>query len=226
MSLLLLLLACAGKPAGPTDDSAAAAARPACLDPRAGGVLASFLANLDVIAQLSPAQASASKAIAFYQLPGVDVSRAIELNLAQPCSAPADLDPSCVDAACFWTECTGVGGGWIEHAEDVGGGDTVTDVDGWQVDRGRIDIAWAEGVARLDVTMDVRSLIGADGLDYTLSGAAVLDGLLDVDLSFPRLHPAGALRLTLTDSTTGTLTVGGTTIGDWTGSSFRTLDCD
>ena len=227
-----LLLACAGgddagtpadDTAAPTDDTGGATP-PACVDPAALGVLSSFVATLDVIARLSPSMASASKAIGFYQLPGVDAARALEFNLAQPCASAHDLDPSCITDVCFWTECTGVGGSWIEHAEDVGAGDTVTDVDGWALDRGRLEIAWTEGVARLDVGWDVRALTSPEGVDYTLEGTAVMDGALDVDLTLPGLYPGG-LGLGVTDSTQGALTGGGATLATWSGSAFVDAEC-
>ncbi len=227
------LLACA-EPDGKTVDSATSgyadsshyATTYACVDPQILAVLGGFIANLDVIARLSPAQATSSKAIAFYQLPGVDVSRALEFNLSQPCTVPADLDPSCVTDACFWTECTGVGGSWIEHAEDVGAGATVTDVDGWMVDRGRIEIAWSEGTPRFDVSFDVRGLTGTDGFDYTFEGTGVMDGLLDLTLVFPRLYNNGAMDLVVTDSEFGVLGVGGSDVAHWNGNSFRDVGCE
>ena len=228
-----LLLACAD-PTRPSDtadpdispDSTGYAGTLPCLNPEINAVLSAFLANLDVIARLSPAQATSSKAIAFYQLPGVDVSRALEFNLSQPCTVPADLDPSCVTDACFWTECTGVGGSWIEHAEDVGAGAAVTDVEGWAVDRGRIEIAWSEGAPRFDVRFDVRGLTGTDGFDYAFEGTAVMDGLLDLALVFPRLYNNGEMTLSLTDSETGGINVAGWDIAEWNGTSFRDASCE
>ncbi len=228
-----LLLACADPNAQTADsattytmtDSIGYGGTLPCLDPVINAVLSAFLANLDVIARLSPAQATSSKAIAFYQLPGVDVSRALEFNLSQACTVAADLDPSCVTDACFWTECTGVGGSWIEHAEDVGAGAAVTDVDGWMVDRGRIEIAWSEGAPRFDVSFDVRGLTGADGFDYAFEGTGVMDGLLDLELDFPRLYNNGAMALSVVDSDTGVLNVEGWNLAEWNGTSFRDAAC-
>jgi len=186
--------------------------------------LGAFVEILQVIARLSPSTAASSRAIGFYQLPGVDASRALEFNLAQPCSSAHDLDPTCITDVCFWTECTGVGGSWIEHAEDVGAGDSVTDMDGWQVDRGRMEIAWTEGVARLDVSWDVRALTSPEGVDYTVEGTAVMDGTLDASLALPGLYPGG-LGLSVTDSASGGLTGGGAQLATWNGTGFADADC-
>lgn len=230
--MLLLLAACTGSTDTDSrgeDDSTSVTDStptdaPVCLDSAALGTLTAHVAILDVIGRISPAQAAADVAVAFYQLPGVDGSRALNFTLSQPCTGAHDLDPSCITDVCFWTECTGVGGSWIEHAEDTGAGDTVTSFDGWLVDRGRMEIAWGDGVAAFDVTWDVRTLTAPDGRDWTFEGSAHMDGLLDLTERFDHLHPEGPLDLAVTDSTGGALTVGGVAIATWNGAAFVSTD--
>lgn len=202
---------------------------PACLDANALGVLSAHVDALAVIAEVRPASATATGTTPFYQLPGVDAARYYSFNLSQPCEDAVDLDPNTADGVVYYIECLGKGPWWVVHAENDGDEaevSTFADDDGalWVVDRGRMEIYWAE-TPSLAVTWDIRALTGPDGRDWTMTEAsATLDGLLDLEETFPTLHPEGPLVLSLVDSAGG-LTVADATIATWNGTAFVDADC-
>lgn len=225
--LLLLLLACDGTPPDtPADDpvgpgdSGEAETRPACLDGNHLAVLGEHLAVMRIIGLTGADSVDADTVLGFYQLPGVDAARAFQLELGRACDGNYDLDPFWSYGVKFWTECTGDGADWVEHAEN-----DETDFEGWAVDRARIEIAWTEGATGLGVTWDVRGLADPDGIDFTFSGAARLDAGLVLDQAFANLHPDGVLTLWFADEAGGAR-LDGADLASWNGQGLSPSGCD
>lgn len=198
-----------------------------CLTDEQGAILGDWLYQQWLVAYGAPAQASASQVIAYYQLPGVAAAPWFRLDLAQACAAPADLDPVCTQGVCYQVECTGVGGGWVNHVEnddDKPGSDITVTEDGWVIERGRTPVAWAEGSGRLDVTLDIKGLHAPDGTDWTHSGAAMFDGTLTLVASFPGLHPGGLLEVDIA-ADNGEVRVGDSVIAVWASQTLTAQDC-
>lgn len=228
--MLLLLLACGdGSPretgdpddsGAPPDDSGDPEVRPACLDGDHLAVLGDHLAVMRVLGLTAAGAADADTVVAFYQLPGVDAARAFNLELGRTCDGNYDLDPFWSYGVKFWTECTGEGANWVEHAEN-----DEADFGGWAVDRARLEIAWTEGATGLDLAWDVRGLTDPAGVDFTFAGAGRLDGQLTLSETFAGLHPDGTLELWFGDDAGG-LRLDGVEIARWNGQGLSDQGCD
>lgn len=234
MVLLLALVACTGKPptdggddtaeSGETGESGESGETggggPACLSAEHRYVLADWLHQSFLVAYGAPPTATAETFVGFYQLPGVPASPWFNFASAAACDDFEHRDPVCTGSVCYQVDCTGKGGGWIdniENAEDVPES-SQTDFDGWLVDRGRIDLAWADGSGVLTAAYDLRGLTAPDGTSWVFDATATFDGNLDLHAVFPDLHPEGPATLDVIDNA-GTLTVGGAEVAVWDGTN-------
>lgn len=227
---LLALLACTGAPvddtgpgdSGPVggdDTGDTAGARPPCLDGDHLQVLGAHLAVMRTLGLTAGSGASATSAVAFYQLPGVDAARAMNLSLGQACAGSYALDPLTAGGVDYTITCTGEGTDWVVRAEN-----DAADFDGWTVDRGRLDIAWTAGSV-LDLAWDVRALTAPDGADFTFTGTGRIDAGLTLAQAFPSLHPDGPVTLAFADDA-GELLYGEVPIATWNGAGLVDAACD
>lgn len=241
MSLLLLLVACDGLEKNLIDDvthesggdtgrdsgqDSGGPSDPACLPDDQRDTLGAWIHQLWLVAYAAPSASTADAVVSFYQLPGVPQSSWFVLNLATPCSSAHDLDPVCVDGVCFQAECTGVGGGWVNHIEndpDVPD-DELTTFDGWIVDRGRLPLTWEDGTTSLALEIDVRALTAPDGTDWTVSGAATFTGDLALEADLPALDADGNVHVSVAAGA-GTVSVSDAVIARWDGTNLTSTDC-
>lgn len=197
----------------------------ACLDETARTTLEDWLYQTWLVAYGAPSTASASAVVAAYQLPGVPAAPWFSLSLASPCDAAHDLDPVCTGGVCYQVECTGKGGGWVDHIQNDpdGTGEDATTFDGWVVDRGRTPLTWTDGGASLALEYDIRSLLSPEGVDWTFGGVATFDGALDLTATFPGIYADGPVEVVIADDV-GSASWNGWELATWEGQQLTAVE--
>jgi hypothetical protein len=199
-----------------------------CISEATAAVLSQHVDDVGQSGALLLGHAGEREAVASFLFPGYVGSMAQYASLFEPCAAETTFVEWCDGDLCWQLSCTGVGAGNSTHGRLA---TTPFDAAGFVFEQAEVDVTWIEATDELH-TAWISTETSPDGVDLSMTGAAVLSPTGDVLLSqtYSGLLDGGAVLDAEVDisatTITGTLTASGVVIAEFDGHDLVvTGDC-